>query len=466
MHAAVFFYFVCLAYAIDTVILNFTNQIGQVDNHFYGAQSFFKVNRTTNTAVQLNQFYDISIPGLKSTRRDAILQLCYGAPTNGSSIVRLTNNAYYGVPFVATNAKYGIMSIIIIDYMPSWLANTTMKGCSVSGLSDPNIYFCMPSNLTLFTQLAVDYVTQVSANGTLLQWIEFEIWNEPGAQFFLVITFDQTFRFNQYVILYTACYNAIKLAYPNAIVAPQLVLYNNQYVINFLSLGLPMDFYSAHPYPANPQNSDMAALVNKILRNCLTTNNTNNCNQIRLTEWNLEAEWYTPLCASWPFCYTDTYVAAMQSIMYSDVLNIRPFNMSMIAFYFQTEGSATTYATYNHMKYFGPGMIIVNSTSSNSTNLKIVAAYNSTLFVFRIVNVFQVVTSNIVVSVSLPSTITGSLFSAVNCFNMSEIYYFGGSNQITIAALNQYDIKYFSLVISPTATPFDAAFISYPNKTN
>jgi len=343
-----------------------------------------------------------------------------------------------------------IRILTIADYMPTWLADTSMEGCNKSKRTD-----CMPYDIELWKDLVIDYIDRVTENGKYDN-MDIEVWNEPYLGSLLSeLPYDSPTKSFYYNQLYDATYHAIKAKYPNIAVGGPSGYHGAPNMLKgFLSnFSKQMDFVSVHPYISNYE-SDTNGMYNKtkwLFDLCKKYNA--NCSRVINSEWNVGNVLIKN--SSQNSTRFETNIA----LAYSDVLNNWPSNVSMVLYqwseakkYLQTTNypeypqrwsmvsepalDNVYYPSYNVTKnfatYHSAGSMIVKSNSNG--NIKVVASKKQKEQYITLINIGA--------NTSLRLNVTGNISSSIKDLETGGAYVIK-SGMAEVGTISQYQIRYF-----------------------
>jgi hypothetical protein len=220
---------------------------------------------------------------LNYERRDSALENYYNNETGDDGVnfttslnlINITNEIIWSSQ---NNVKY----LLIINYMPSWLADNSSGTCS-------NLNYCVPNNYTKWQNIVKDYIYRITSNGTYNSTIEIEVWNEPDSYLMNKLSGTHMNKSIEYNRLYNSTYTAIKSVYPNmpifgAGISNNVPISSNISIYFLANFSNRIDGYSAHFYPDNP----ISELTNKLnLTRYYCNLYSANCSRIIISEMNI-----------------------------------------------------------------------------------------------------------------------------------------------------------------------------------
>lgn len=438
---------------ITTVIANFSTLIGLTKNDFFGVNthgSYLTTNGADTPSTLANQqVFESS--GMKIIRFDATFE----GPSGATDINTFSNSRAVKHKNLVTYARtHGFKVLVIMDYMPAFLANTTITGVNCTDNTNYN-KTCPPTNYTAWGAMNVNYLNNISCDAATCM---VEVWNEPELPSFLLSNNgnDQTnasLRSKYYNLIYNASYIAIKSAFPAMQVGgPSYAAYGvrgDTMLRGFLSnFSTSMDFISTHVY---------LQLNEDIFWNTLNTRlgylNSNctaygaNCSNIILSEYNvLNTTFMT---------YNNSWYAMQLASADAYGLNNYPSNISMIIYSWQNE----VYQTWNESsgQYFPPFNITKNfatycpagstvyTSSSEDVNLRVVSCKSNSSYSVVIVNADSA-NKNVTVNLTgaypyttIEDRVTGENYTSTN-------------SAINLGLMDAYAIKYLGNYVAPTSS--------------
>lgn len=306
---------------------------------------FYGIN--TGTTLMNETFYQTASTNMKAkyVRRDALLEYYYSNQTVQTNGVNFTEWSLKIQPQIDTIKKAyenNQRILLIANYMPTWLADNSSGNCT-------DLRFCPPKNVTIWTNILIDYINRTTeANTTLQNIIDVEVWNEPDNYYMLTqLPADDMNKFNNYSVIYNASYIAIKAFNSNiGVGGVALTFIGNGYTSqNFIKSFLgnysnKMNFISYHTYEVNSHfNNFNLAIKNQtdtLLSLCATY--SANCSRIIVSEWNTNNN--TILGKS-------SYAMQIAS-GYIGAINNYQTNISMIPYYYAGTDSQAMINTTSH----------------------------------------------------------------------------------------------------------------------
>jgi hypothetical protein len=183
--------------------------------------------------------------------------------------------------------NHKITMLYIVSYMPYAMANIT-QDCQQSPSR------CGPKDNQAFANLVVEWLDEVTLNGTYADAIELEVWNEPDlAGFWLPSITNRTDHriFDIYNAMYGPIYDTVKARYPGMVVGgPGLASIKNEGGKQFAQAWLAQhrgkqDFVSFHYYSnSQPFDEDLVAVFGNATLRCTEAGAT--CRRFLLDEFN------------------------------------------------------------------------------------------------------------------------------------------------------------------------------------
>lgn len=345
-----------------TATADLSKTIGTIRGDFYGAnQVEYLSNATNRYSVDSNNdgttdtlsnwtwhrvMYEDS--GMKVGRLDLTLQSRY-SNTSDVSGVNFTGDFNRTIEVIKYMNSIGGKVIVIIDYMPTWLADNSSGQCK-------NLAYCPASNYTKWNNIITHAVNNITVGGLYTNVI-FEVWNEPDYGSFWMgnLANDNPNRFYNYSILYNNTYNTIKSINTNYLVggfaSTDAQIYNN-FTNGFLSnFSNKMDFFSMHIYAEDIGNY-LTSRTNYVLGRCATYNA--NCSRIIWTEWNNNNA--TLLNG------TQEGLGAKVSNGFINLLNLAPQNISQLVFTWSSQYYYGQYADNYPRRYNMVSEPLLNNT--------------------------------------------------------------------------------------------------------
>jgi hypothetical protein len=346
---------------------NFTLNYGTINDNFYGVNNpgkhFLKNGEMvdTNNDGILDTLSNISWnrqalldSKIKVLRFDMNLENLYQTTTdiNGVNFVGDLSNVSEMISWLSNNS---IKPLLIVDYMPNWLADNSSGTCK-------DLSFCPASNYSKFSNIVLDYLNRVTNNGAID--VDVEIWNEPYRDYFMYyMGYDNMTKALNYTRLYDWVYTAIKATYPQFDVgapagyraAPNLMktfLTNESGKFDFISIHPYIAGYALAPYHDNQFNwyetNNVLSDIQGVYANCTAYGVT--CNKVYATEYNSDSVSLKNNSVNYPFWKVD------ESFLYTSLLKNYPANASLVFFswserynYFNNPLAPTYYPEYPQM---------------------------------------------------------------------------------------------------------------------
>ncbi len=464
-------------YAIDEfrnpiaiVTIKADEEVGKVNDYFYGTNTHgyylgkgTKVDAdedgTPESPSDLEWHRQAFLDsGMNYIRWDASLQHYYFYNES-------TNNYYFKgdlnpkIEQLRWANENGIKVLLIVDYMPSWLANISIEGCNLSRLIN-----CPPYDYNIWKEIVVDYLDRLTENGKYAEVVDVEVWNEPYSNFWLNdLPYDDIKKAEEYVKLYNSTYNAIKYKYPSINVGGPSGTWQcsspNLWSVFLSEIGNNADFISKHIYH-EPRNSSgyysterIRVEIDRLMQNCSFYNL--NCSRIIISEWNLDSDYlknssninsftshlsqsYTRILNKYPQETSSVIYQWSERYKYSDKENYPeyPQRWSMVS---EPKLDNDYYPSYNVTKdfahYHAGGNMIVNSSSNNESIISVTSLNPDNIWHVTIINIG---TSNISVSVDVSST----NIEALKDLDTGEIYT-AKNGAVNVGILTEYDVKHY-----------------------
>lgn len=459
---------------IATVTIKAGEEVGRVRDDFYGVNTHglylgpgTKIDADEDGVVEsasdLEWHRKVFLDsGMKYIRWDANLQNYYFYnETTGSYYFK--GNLSNRIEQLKWAHENGIRLLLIMDYMPDWLADSSIDGCNIN-----NLKFCSPYDYNLWGNITVDYLGRLTENEKYIDDIDVEVWNEPDLDDFWLTNLNEDQegsmkRAIYYNLIYNATYDALKSKYSNiAIGGPTFTsgdirgyemlkgfLANNSNKINFISF---------HPYDTNKNNNLRQYYdISKLLANCSYYNIT--CTNIILSEWNVGnsalrnqstlkhqygnsiSQSYISILNNYPSIVSMIFYQWSETKKYSPNTNYSeyPQRWSMVSEAGLDNPYPTYYPSYNVTKdfahYHAGGNMIVNS-SSNNNSIKSVASLNPQgIWHITVINTG---TNNINVSIDVSSTGVEAVKDLA-----TGIIYPVSENIVNVGVLTEYDVKHY-----------------------
>lgn len=466
----------------STITANFTILVGNVRSDFYGVQAtnWFGSSRL----VDANGDGIAEVPSNLSWHQTTFLNskmqnifigasidTLYSNQTVRTNGVNFTGNMTEAINTVQFAAQNGKTVMVLIGYMPSWLADNSTGLCS-------NYIYCIPANYTIWQNIVADYLNRLTQNGLYNYTVSTVIWNEPSSSFFLGKAASDSVRSGYYNTLWNSSYQKINSVYPNMTIGggatdETMSLILNQWILNFSYLPNITPVFHRYKKTADG-NTDYGTLlntnVNYILANC--TSVSANCNHIVLAEWNTFNSSIQNDTNTLP--YSKEVATA-----YVSMLNNFPSNISLDLFYWsdsyhygqygsyyprifnsvsEPQLDNTYYPPYNVTKSFGTycpaGKGQVYQSSSDDNTIKTVTCKDGNKFNVIVINT-DTNSKNLSLN-GLPTAITSLGDSNGNSYSVD------GSGNVNLGIRDSYDILYLgqdtSTLIGAPCNPVTLTF--------
>lgn len=378
-----------------------TSTIGTIRGDFYGVNAggynwFGNGTQLLSSSLYSNVSYaqsKFSESNMGLIRMTSGLHNLYSNQTTRTDGINFTGNLYSQMAQVKYAYDNNKKVLVNIQYTPSWLMDNSTGLCT-------NPVFCPPSNYTIWNNIIVHYINNITNGGQYISAIAgFEIWNEPDTAFFMGKATSQYNNSIYYNILFNNTYNILKSAYPaTPVYGPATDETMNAitfgWISNFSYFGSLNLSYHRY-YKTTNEGTDFGALllnnVDGLFSNCTVYGVT--CNSIYLSEWgifnstkqNNTAYWnvqsrdlssgYTSILNKYPDRVSMLYYQWSERVNYTSAsFPGRPLLHSMLS---EPQMDGTVYPSYNITKLFASnhkaGNTVLNS-SSNDTQLKVVAS--------------------------------------------------------------------------------------------
>lgn len=235
-----------------------------------------------------------------------------------------------------TNWDYanGVTSMLIMDYMPPYLANIsnmTVASKCISNYSDSNSRDCPAYDPQRFADISIDFYKRVDQNRNVST---VQIWNEPDGTFFEDKLTSNGYK-PDFVPLFNKTYVTFKAFNPNIVIAGYRGLSgssNGTSISNFTQMMLSnlssqFDVFSYHPYDSagyTATTTSTSSEIAYIKSQCTLYGAT--CSKFSLDEWQPNYALRNISNAQSP-----RYSAEIATF-YQDILNSYPASVS--AFYY------------------------------------------------------------------------------------------------------------------------------------
>lgn len=371
--------------------------IGYLDNNFYSVNNnnrkFFIRNTLIDTdsdgilETLSNTSYHREMlinSGINKIRFDSELEQYYSNSTTG--LINFTGNVTDIIEFVNWSRDNNIKLLIIVNYMPNWLADNSSGYCNI-------LKYCPPNNKTLYASIFNDYYNRI---GCTYDICEVEVWNEPYNTFFMGgLNFDNINKAKNYTNMYHSIYNVIKQNDTRIkIGGPAGKITSPNLLTTFLTNESGYyDFISFHTYlsgstiqPLNRNNLSVNDLLNDTNQLFILCNNLNiTCNNISITEYNIDdsniknnsiyynyrmadmARLYSSIINNYPNKINLYYFHWSESYKYSNV-NYYPEYPQLWSYLSEKQLDNLIYPSFNitniYVKYSSKNSIIYNTTSN------------------------------------------------------------------------------------------------------
>lgn len=274
-----------------SVNINYSSTGTQIQPDYYGYSSTYAW--TSNVSMMIDKNSDGSVDTASNTtfhrttmqelkvnyiRLDADLnQVAYANRTfketgeNRNDAENVRNSIRYAAEETAAGRPTKVL--IILGYMPSWLAESNVSRCAAGASS------CMYSNRTRWIQLIDDYMNYATDNHANDAVVKTEVWNEPTIQFFWLENLAEDTQYKTrasvYADLYNATYEAVKNYNSSIEVGGGGFAFYTYYMTNTHQTWLQSvcnqtnDFVSYHPYPISvDMNETMQRFYNNVTAYC------------------------------------------------------------------------------------------------------------------------------------------------------------------------------------------------------
>lgn len=178
--------------------------------------------------------------------------------------------------------EHNVTMLYIASYMPYWLANITPACSAVPSR-------CGPKDYQVFADLVVEWIDEVTLNGTYAGAMEIELWNEPDLSMFSLPNGTMQERIAVYNAMYGPMYDAIKRKYPGMAVGG-LGLANpvgpGREMLKQWMIAYPQkqDFVSFHRYFDGNVEQDLGRVFDNVSGLCVETGAK--CSRFLLDEFN------------------------------------------------------------------------------------------------------------------------------------------------------------------------------------
>lgn len=440
------FSFLSLRAVFNLIFRNSLNL--NINNYFYGSNihsSKYLVNATDGSWLQ-NEWLNSK---MKFARVDASYGSFYTnqtARTNGvnrSSNLELLQNQ---TSMIKWNQANGIKTLVIADYMPTWLADNSSGMCL-------DLNFCPATNYTIFGNIVLDHYY---ALGCTPSTCEIEIWNEPYLDTFFMgkLGFDNITKATNYTKMYSETRAIIMANNPNIRVggpagyrvAPNLM---TTFLTN-VSIG-NRSFISTHPYDIASSNNQLQYLDTKALFGNCTALGVNCGSDIYLTEWNVGtsaiqnltdgfnkyrsfiSQSYQSMLNNYPANISSFLYQWTELSKYNSSYTEYPYKWAMLSGPTFDNSYAPSYnVTYGFTRYAPAQGTIYNSTLDNSEVQSVASKYSNAcnIILTNTINDYQNV------SVSFDNSLCGSTLIDTSNGNLIQ----NGSTVV----LSEYDVRYLT----------------------
>lgn len=205
----------------NTVISLSSTSLGVVRSDFYG------VHATTNALSEINWIDALGnntlgtlgnttwnretfqSSGMKFIRKDMGLNHISTAINTFKNVNYTTDQNIESMrSLVKWTYENNITLLLIANGMPNWLADANGSYCTIN-------YTCPPTDYTQWGDLVINFLNNLTLNGTYSNHIQIEVWNEPDHKSFWLNNGTNADRLGFYNKLYNYTYYAIKSVYPN-----------------------------------------------------------------------------------------------------------------------------------------------------------------------------------------------------------------------------------------------------------
>lgn len=386
--------------------------------------------------------------------------------TTDQSGVNFTGNLSAEIEEVEWASENGLKVLLTFNRLPinedgtSWLADDTY-----SCYSDNRT--CAPLNYTKLANIAVDVINRTTSNGTYINDVMVEIWNEPYANFLLIDDSSLDNKSLVYNNIYNYTYDALKKAFPTLSIGGCSGYYGTNERGNFFNSFLSnfttnMDFVSIHPYETSYKTNSINNQLNYLLGNC--TSLGANCSLIIFSEFqpqevelkntsSRENEWASEIAIAYsesmnsntsiiyfPYQWSSSYIYGPNYAEYPAKWHM--FRESQMV-------SRELTPPYNVTKKFAtyhPAGASVYRTSSTDTALKTVSTINSNDYALTIINTAPE-PRNITVN------LTGSKLAEIHNLETGAEYRVV-DGLVNVGVMDSYEILYLGLLSTGLQTHF------------
>ncbi|MCD4770901.1 hypothetical protein K8R30_00615 [archaeon] len=452
------------------ISVDFSSEIGVIRGDFYGVglQSPILVSGSIDTNCdgvyetprnytwQQETFLD---SGAKITYYDTYLENYY-FNTSEDSGINMQGDLTDIQNQLIWDYENNITSIIIMGYMPPWLADNSSGNCL-------NLRYCPASNYTKWNNIVLDFYKRVDRYRNVTK---IEIWNEPDIFFFegklpsysaktdFVILFNNTFNTFKYynsnieIVGWRGAQDAVTTSSISAFTRMMLSNLSSQH-----------KSFSYHPYYENYINYPMVSSeLNYLFTQCAVYDAE--CSHVYLDEWQPHGTTAANILKNQSLGQSDEYKANIAYFL-QDILNHYPEKITEMPYHWDDPVSyfncpsnypeypaiyssvseagldnpvQTYYPAYtipkNFATYHSAGSMVVRSNSS-SNSIKVVASKKQ-----DDVQYITIINTGNKTNVSL--VLSGNSYSNLKDLETNEVYLSDNNNIINIGVLDEYEIKY------------------------
>lgn len=447
--------------SVILAIKNSSNTAYQSSSSITLTSSFVQYSTTYNVTEASQTFY-IMVDDLKTWENvtmDDFVVTVNGVQNNWWQ----TGNDTSYKEAIQWNYDNSQRMLLILDYMPTFLANWSDPNCEGYSGNSTGDSTCMPYSWDIWKNITENTVSRfTNSNISLQSIIDIEIWNEPYGNLGNY-SYDSIPLALAYVQLANHSYNAIKGYNPNMkVFIPsgfQMTTTPNIFNTVFSNLSGRFDGITTHPYAGSYKTSNnMYNYLTNITNTCISLGGGDGCNRIIASEW----ETYNERNIS--NGQSDDFKSEL-AMAYQSVLNWNPSNTSMQLYHYLDTTSyfscsslypeypaffsavspagldnstPTYYPPYNITKNFATycpsGGIVYNSSSDDST-IKTVTCRDRAVYNIIVINTDtsskNLTINNINSSILNLTDINGNVYPVV-------------SNSVSLGILDGYGISYLT----------------------
>lgn len=352
--------------------------------------------------------------------------------------------------------------LVILSYMPSWLAASNAAWCSAGSMT------CPPSNYTRWEELITDWMNYTTQDHAYDDAVAVEVWNEPSLTTFWMNNLHQTNNITDRIGAYNTLYNhtadavrtwnaSIDIAGPAGAIYTYWNPYSQNWVQDFCQNNTVYDAVSFHVYPEITDgdiSSNLDTFRGYVDAYCRSGVD------IWVTEWNyvnsnMQVNQSDTVYAKQFYQMYDYMLSSgadrYRSMVY-DWMDVFPYNYTARdgwpyrwdSVYEQAQLYTPYNITANLSTYHSTGSQSVN-TSTDTPSILSIASNNGSAHYVSVFN-SETDTRNLTIAVTglnvtnLTDVSTGTVYPVVN-----------GSAYIGL--LTAYELRFYSVNTPPAPTP-------------